>query len=224
MQAGHPVTLKDDLLDAFPVLRAVPSDVLEDVLASAAVRDVPAGTVMFEPGSPCRGFPLVLSGTVRVVKHAPNGREVMLYTVHPGEACLMSAGCMLGDANFQATGVTGSHVRLVALPPGAFNRLVSNSVAFRTYVFALFSERLAGLMELIEAVMFQKLDQRLAGLLLRRTSPIRATHQTLADELGSVREIVSRLLRNFEDHGWVALGRERIDVLDPQALGRLAGG
>lgn len=223
MQASHPADLKGELLNAFPVLRELPPDLLEDALAGAAVRDVPTGTVMFEPGSPCRGFPLLLSGTVRVVKSAPNGREVMLYTVHPGEACLLSAGCMLGDARFQATGVTASHVRLVALPPGVFNRLVSSSIAFRTYVFALFSERLAGLMELIEAVMFQRLDQRLAGLLLRRTSPIRATHQAIADELGSVREIVSRLLRNFEDHGWVALGRERIDVLDADALRKVAG-
>jgi CRP/FNR family transcriptional regulator len=223
VQAGNPQTLKDELLHQFPVLRDIDGALLDEVLAATTLRDVPSGTVMFEPGSPCRGFPLVLSGSVRVVKTAPNGREVMLYTVHPGEACLLSAGCMLGDASFQAMGIAVSHVRLVLLPPGGFNRLVAASPAFRTYVFALFSERLAGLMELIEAVMFQKLDQRLAALLLRRTAPIRATHQALADEIGSVREIVSRLLRNFEDHGWVALGRERIDVLDPQALKALAG-
>jgi CRP/FNR family transcriptional regulator len=73
-------------------------------------------------------------------------------------------------------------------------------------------------MELVEAVAFQRLDQRLAALLLRKGSPIRATHQAIADELGSVREIVSRLLRSFEDRGWVALGRERIEITDPEAL------
>jgi CRP/FNR family transcriptional regulator len=77
-------------------------------------------------------------------------------------------------------------------------------------------------MELVEAVAFQRLDQRLAALLLGKGSPIRATHQSLADELGSVREIVSRLLRSFEDRGWVALGRERIEITDVAALKAVA--
>jgi CRP/FNR family transcriptional regulator len=93
---------------------------------------------------------------------------------------------------------------------------------FRDYIFCLFAERLTDLMELVSAVAFQKLDQRLAALLLSRPSPLHLTHQVVADELGSAREMVSRLLKGFADQGWVKLGREQIEVIDRNALERLA--
>ena len=94
----------------------------------------------------------------------------------------------------------------------------------RRYVMGLMAERLADLMALVEAVAFQRLDQRLAALLCARGPLLHATHQQLADELGTVREIVSRLLRRFERDGWVVLGRERIDVADAGALQLLCAG
>jgi CRP/FNR family transcriptional regulator len=116
---------------------------------------------------------------------------------------------------------------LLVLPPPEFNALVAEDETFRRHVFALFGDRLAALMQVVEAVAYQKLDQRLAALLVRRDADggeIHATHQALADELGSVREIVSRLLRSFEDRGWVDLGRERIRLVDRAALAQLAQG
>ena len=220
--AANTQSLKPELLERFPALRGVPEALLDEALATALVREVPAGTALFEPGNPCRGFPLVLAGTVRVVKSAPNGREVLLYTVQPGESCLLSSSCLLGGTDYDAMGIAKSAVRLVILPAAAFNKLLAESKAFRDYVFALFGERLSALMELVEAVAFQRLDQRLAALLLGKGSPIRATHQSLADEIGSVREIVSRLLRSFEDRGWVSLERERITLRDPKSLAALA--
>jgi CRP/FNR family transcriptional regulator len=210
--------LTQEVLRLFPALAAVPAPLLGEALATAQLREVPDRVALFEPGSPCRGFPLVLAGTVRVTKVAPNGREVLLYTVAPGDSCLLSSGCLLGGLDYQAFGIAKGTVRLLVLPPTTFNRLIAESKPFRDYVFALFSERLAGLMELVEAVTFQRLDRRLAALLLAKGNPVRMTQQNLADELGSVREIVGRLLRSFEEHGWVALGRERIDILDEPAL------
>lgn len=218
----NPQQLKTEVLALFPAFKDVPEPLLDEALAAVSVREVPAGASLFEPASPCRGFPMVLAGTVRVVKSAPSGREVLLYTVHPGESCLLSSSCLLGGTDYNAMGIATSAVRVAILPAPVFNRLVAESKPFRDYVFALFSERLSGLMELVEAVAFQRLDQRLAALLLRKGNPIRATHQALADELGSVREMVSRLLRSFEDRGWVALGRERIEVLDAAALRAVA--
>ena len=106
----------------------------------------------------------------------------------------------------------------MALPAPAFKKLIALHEPFRDYVFSLFSERLTDLMQLVSAVAFQKLDQRLAALLIAKSSPIHSTHQALADELGSVREIVSRLLKNFAEQGWVRLGREQIEVINPLAL------
>ena len=212
----------EEVLRRFPALAAVPTPALEQALATAQLRTVPDGTALFEPGSPCRGFPLVLSGTVRVTKVSPEGREVLLYTVKPGESCLLSSGCLLGGLDYQAYGIAKGDVRLLVLPPATFNRLVSESKPFRDYVFSLFSERLAALMELVEAVTFQRLDRRLAALLLAHGNPVRMTQQSLADEIGSVREIIGRLLRSFEEHGWVSLGRERIEILDEPALRAIA--
>ena len=111
---------------------------------------------------------------------------------------------------------------MVLLPAPSFHALLGKHEAFRDYVFHLFSDRLTDLMQLVSAVAFQKLDQRLAALLIAKPSPLHTTHQALADELGSAREIVSRLLKGFADQGWVKLAREQIEVTDKEGLKRFA--
>jgi len=211
----------------FPELAGATRATLEHLAETGIHRKVPAGTVMFSEHSPCAGFPLVLSGSVRVLQRYPNGRELQLYRVKPGESCLLSGSCLLGHTEYSATGIAETDVELLVVPPAEFNALVATDDTFRAHVFGLFSDRLAGLMQVVEAIAYQKLDQRLAALLVNRdaeSGEIRTTHQALADELGSVREIVSRLLRSFEDRGWVDLGRERIRVVDRAALAGLAAG
>ncbi len=109
------------------------------------------------------------------------------------------------------------------LSPAGFDRWIAHE-PFRRFVFSVFADRLADLMALAEAVAFQRLDQRLAGALLGHGHAMQVTHQTLADELGTVREIVTRLLKRFERAGWVRLGRERIELVDAAALRQLASG
>jgi CRP/FNR family transcriptional regulator len=209
----------------FPTLADADPATLERIAASAILRKAPAGTVMFSERSPCTGFPLVLSGSIRVLQRYPNGRELQLYRVKPGESCLLSGSCLLGHTDYDATGIAETEVELLVVPPAEFNALVASDETFRRHVFALFSERLASVLQIVEAIAYQKLDQRLAGILVAKAAPeISATHQALADELGSVREIVSRLLRSFEDRGWVDLGRERIRIRDRDALAALARG
>ena len=218
--------LAAQLAAAFPTLANAPAATLERIARVSLHRRVPAGTVMFSEHSPCGGFPLVLSGSIRVLQRYPNGRELQLYRVKPGESCLMSGTCLLGDAEYDAAGIAETEVELLIVPAPEFHALVDEDSTFRRHVFALFSERLSALMQVVEAIASQKLDQRLAALLVNRSpdGEINATHQALADELGSVREIVSRLLRNFEDRGWVDLGRERIRIVDRAALESLARG
>jgi CRP/FNR family transcriptional regulator len=211
----------------FPALAGASRATLEHIAETGIPRRVPAGTVMFSPHAPCAGFPLVLAGSVRVLQRYPNGRELQLYRVKPGESCLLSGSCLLAQTDYSASGIAESEVELLVIPPAEFDALVATDEVFRRHVFALFSDRLAGLMQVVEAIAYQKLDQRLAALLVNRdaeSGEIHATHQALADELGSVREIVTRLLRGFEDRGWVDLGRERIRVIDRQALAGLASG
>lgn len=210
------------LLQHYPMLRELPAAQLEDLLSGIASMRVPAGTVVFDENQPCQGFPLLLSGSIRVIKAAANGRELQLYRVGPGESCILTSSCLLGHAAYHARGIAETDTEMIALSPAMFKKLLATHETFRDYIFGLFSERLTDLMQLVSAVAFQKLDQRLAALLVAKSSPIHATHQSLADELGSVREIVSRLLKNFSEQGWVKLGREQIEVTNAAALKKLS--
>lgn len=184
---------------------------------------VPAGAVLFEESAPCRGFPLVLAGDVRVARGAPGGRSLELYRVGPGEICVVSASSLFGRTVMPAHGVASAPTELVLLSPATFEAWTGYE-SFRRHVFGLFAERLADVIGLAEAVAFQRLDQRLAAALLGRGTVVEATHQVLADELGTVREIVTRLLRRFEKEGLVSLSRGKVDILDAAALRRVASG
>lgn len=136
---------------------------------------------------------------------------------------MASTSCLFGHALLVAHGHTVQPTELVLLAPEGFEQWTA-AAPFRRYVFGLFADRLAELMALAEAVAFQRLDQRLAAALLGHGTVVAGTHQALADELGTVREIVTRLLRRFERAGWLRTGRERIEILDAAALRALAAG
>ncbi len=210
--------IKERLLQHYPMLRELPAAELESILMAASVMQLPAGAVVFDENQPCQGFPLLLSGNIRVIKAAPNGRELQLYRVVPGESCILTSSCLLGHTRYQARGIAEPPLEMVLLPAAVFHNLLGKHEVFRSYVFHLFSDRLTDLMQLVTAVAFQKLDQRLAALLTSKPSPIHATHQALADELGSAREMVSRLLKNFAEQGWIRLGREQIEIVNAPAL------
>jgi len=210
--------------ERFPALSGLPPALAARVASEAQLLRVPAGAVIFDANQPCRGFPLLLEGAVRVSMSAPSGREILLYRVEPGQGCILSGGCLLGHSDYGARGVAESDVTLANLPPALFNELLLAHEPFRRFVFGMYGERLAEVMTLVEEVAFRRLDERLAQLLIHRGPVIVATHQKLAEELGSVREIVSRLLRSFEQRGWVRLERERVTVTDPKGLAGLARG
>ena len=217
------VRLREQLLGQYPALRDLPDDEVGRVLAEGSLREVPAGTVMFDEAQPCLGFPFVLQGEIGVSKLSENGREIQLYTVDAGESCILTSSCLLGSVDYDAHGVALADTSVFILPRPTFERLLRSSDAFRHYVFGLFAERISDLMQTVEEVAFKRLDQRLAALLLRRGPRVLATHQQLADELGSVREIISRIVRNFATQGLVKTGREQITVLDAEGLRRVAG-
>lgn len=183
---------------------------------------VAPGTVLFDENASCQGFPLVMEGEVKVSRHSADGRSLELYRVVPGELCLASSASLFRRQPLMAQGVATKATTLLLIPPVVFAQWLETP-AFRDQVLGLFAERMADLTGLIDAVAFQKLDQRLAAALLGRGQDLALTHQELADELGTVREIVSRLLRRFEREGWVELARERIHINNSAALRLLSG-
>lgn len=215
-------TPAQDAFALYPALAVLPAAQRSRVEAESLAMDLPAGARVFAAGDAPRGFPLVLDGSVRVAKVGAQGRELALYRVGPGQGCILTSSCLLGASPYTAEGVVERPTRLLVLPPSLFSALLAHE-PFRAFVFRLFSERLADLTELVEAVAFRRLDARLAERLLGRGAKLRITHQGLADELGTVREMVSRVLKSFEDQGLVALGREQIEIVDPAGLRRIAG-
>jgi CRP/FNR family transcriptional regulator len=217
------MSVDPDRLDAlYPVLKALPGPARQRIASAAVLATLPAGSVVFDERQPCAGFPLVLDGAIRVAKLSAGGRELPLYRVTPGETCIITSSCLLGNVPYNARGVAESETTLALLPQGMFVELLALE-PFRSFIFNLFAERMADLMQLVEEVAFRKLDQRLAALLLGKGRLVHATHQQLADELGSVREMVSRLLKGFAGQGFVALGREQIEILDAAGLRHVAG-
>ena len=161
-----------------------------------------------------------MSGSIRVIKSTKNGREIPLYRVFPGESCLITTACLFGRMSYSARGITEGETQLLILPGPWFDELASFT-SFRAFLFQLLADRMADIMQLVEEVSFQRLDQRLANILLGKGIHLQMTHQQLADELGSVREIVSRILETFSARKWVRLGRGKIEILDSAALREL---
>jgi len=200
----------------YPALAGV-KPALSDLGASGQPISVAAGTALFGERQPCRGFPLVLEGEVRVSRSSADGRALELYRVGPGELCLVSSACLFRAEPLMANGVTTRPTRLILIPPAIFQAWLE-AADFRNLVLGLFAERMADLTTLVDAIAFHRLDQRLATALLGHGPELAVTHQALAQDLGTVREIVTRLLRRFEREGWVELSRERIRILDSAAL------
>ena len=221
---SRPAAEIERIAERLPALDGVAPALAARLASEAQILRVPSGAVIFDANQPCRGFPLLLDGAVRVTMSAPSGREILLYRVEPGQGCILSGGCLLGHSDYAARGVAEGDVTLGNLPPALFNELLLAHEPFRRFVFGMYGERLAEVMQLVEEVAFRRLDERLAQLLIHRGPVIEATHQKLAEELGSVREMVSRLLRSFESRGWVRLERERVTVTDPKGLAGLARG
>lgn len=207
----------DALLTQYPVLAHLPRSRLSSDLARLADVTVPARTVLFRENDPCMGFPFVLAGQVRVARGTPDGRELELYRLGAGEVCVISTGCLFGSSPMAAHAMSVTEARLVMVDRATLLDW-TDVREIRLFMLGVMADRMADLMGLVEAVAFQRLDQRLARALLGRGRVIHATHQELADELGTAREMVSRLLKRFESQGVLQLGRERIQLLDATQL------
>ena len=212
-------------IDAFPALKDLPEKERRLLVERGSVVGIPAGTTVFAPGVAAENFLLVIEGTVRVQQVSAGGREIVLYRVSGGETCIMTTSCLMAEESYTAEGVTETDVRAVAIPKTVFEELLVLSPGFRRIVFSAYANRISDVMHVVEDVAFERLDKRLAQRLLDRADSedtIRATQQELAAELGTAREVASRLLKEFERRGWVALTRGQVALKDHDALQRVA--
>jgi len=211
------------LSNAFPDLNGLSADIRKELEAIQPMK-VPAGTVLFRDGDMCQGYVFVLNGSVRVQKMDPEGREIVLYRVENGQTCMLTTSCLLGGRAYPAEGVAEEETELALLAPNRLDALLADA-AFRRFVLSMISQRVADLMALIEDVAFGRMDVRLARRLLELdngSGKLHLTHQQLATELGTAREVISRILKDFERRGLVELGRGTLLLPDPEELGAIA--
>lgn len=195
------------------------------VLDDARLITMPADQPMFHAGSPCENYVLLLEGSVRVQVIGESGREAVLYRVLPGQSCVLTTCCILAGDDYPAEGFTESPVRALIVTKPAFDGALESAPAFRRFVFANLGGRIADVIARMEEVAFRPVERRLAAFLLSRADDagtIQATHQEIAVELGTAREVVSRHLKRMESSGLVELGRSTVEVRGFAELRRLA--
>ncbi len=197
------------------------AELREQIESRASLVQAPDGACLFSPGDNSEHFLIALSGSVRVEQTSATGRTIVLYRVEPGDTCVMTTSCLFSGAPYSAYGYAEGAVTALSLGANAFHSLLAQSAEFRTVVFEVFSQRVAELSEVIDELLLHRVDQKLALWLAnrgKRDPQIRATHQAIAAELGTAREVVSRILKDFDRRGWVDLHRGLVDIRDIAAL------
>jgi CRP/FNR family transcriptional regulator, anaerobic regulatory protein len=212
---------RDKIISCYPVLQELPPELQRKFDGTVKLVQAPAGRRLFDEGSPCSIYPLLVDGVIRATKSSPDGHEILLYRLNPGESCVITCVALLGESPYPAIGTAETDLSLYAVPRSLFLEMILKSPPFRLFVFQFLSQRMAHLMALIDDVAFRRVDQRLASRLLRHPEPLTVTHQMLADELGTTREVVSRTLESFQESGMLRLGRKRIEILNRSALDRV---
>lgn len=213
-------------IDRFPGLTRLSPDLRHSLLKASAVVSLPAGSRIYGPGQAPANFLLLLEGTVRVQQVSEGGRELVLFRVVAGESCALTTACLMGYEDYPAEAVAETDIRAVAIPRETFDDMIARSAEFRRFVFTAFSTRVTNLFRIIEEVAFSRMDIRLAHKLVELSHggvSVPVTQQQLATELGTAREVVSRILSEFHRRRWIEPSRGNIAIRDRAGLERLAG-
>ena len=175
----------------------------------------PANSTVFYQGSSCENYLLVTKGTIKVFTRAVNGREIVLYRVNKGQSCTLTTTCLLANNDYPAEGITETNIEALMIPLNEFNLGLAQSPSFRAFVFNTYGKRLSDMISLVGEVSFNRIDIRLAKQLLNHATKqnnLTITHQALAYELGTAREVISRQLKSFEKKGLLSLSRGKIQL------------
>jgi CRP/FNR family transcriptional regulator len=206
---------------ALPILRRGDPELVREFKHSAFFTRIPAGRDVFVDGDRVDAIALLISGVVRVFKIGETGREITLYRFGLGESCILTANAILSQQTFPAIATVEQDAEAIMVPADSFRDWVRRYDLWRGFVFDLLSHRLASVMAIVDEVAFRRMDVRVAAFLIesaRSRNPVRVTHQQIAAELGSSREVISRILEDFASQGWIRPGRGSIELLDPQSL------
>lgn len=209
------------LAQSMPFLQNADPGFVKEFQRSAFLTHIPAGRDVFLEGDPIEAIALLISGEVRVYKIGETGREITLYRFGNGSSCVLTANAILSRNTFPAIATVEQDAEAVMIPAEVFRSWVKKYDLWRDFVFDLLSQRLSTVMAVVDEVVFQRMDRRVAKFLIKKgqeSNPVRITHQEIAAELGSSREVVSRLLEDFISEGSIQSGRGVIEILDFELL------
>ncbi len=209
------------IAQVLPLLQHADPRLSHEFMQTASFTRIPAGRDVFVEGDRIDAIALMISGVVRVYKIGETGREITLYRFGLGESCILTANAILSQQSFPAIATVEKEADAVMIPADTFRDWVHRYDLWRSFVFDLLSQRLSSVMAIVDEVAFRRMDKRVAALLVERSqihNPIHITHQEIAAELGSSREVISRLLEDFTSQGLIRLARGTIEVLDSESL------
>lgn len=209
--------------DYFPIWDQLSQDQRERLLSSLMHRSVPKGTMLHNGNMDCTGLLLVQSGQLRAYILSDEGREITIYRLFDRDMCLFSASCMMRSIQFEVTIEAEKETELWVIPPEVYQQLMEESAPVANYTNELMASRFSEVMWLMEQVMWKSLDKRVAAFLLEEaaiegTDALKITHETIANHLGTHREVVTRMLRYFQNEGMVKLSRGMVTILDQDKL------
>jgi len=204
-----------------PILEHADPGLLREFQQKAFYARIPQGHDVFVEGDRADAIALLISGVVRVYKIGETGREITLYRFGNGESCILTANAILSQENFPAIATVEKEAEAVMVPAEVFRDWVRRYDLWREFVFDLLSQRLSSVMEVVEEVAFHRMDDRVAAFLserLAQSDVLQITHQEIAAELGSSREVISRILEDFSALGMINVARGTITLLDRESL------
>lgn len=201
----------------------------QKLLSQCHYKQVKAGTVLLRPGDNCQFYALVQAGSIKLSITSETGREIVLYRVRSNDACILSTACLFNQEPFPALAVAEMDSQILMVPLPLFEQLLDQSPRFRQQVFQQFTQRLSQVMQVIDQLVFSGIEQRLATFLLTETEasparPLVLTHEAIASEIGSVREVISRVLRRWQQAGIVELARGQITITERVSLEQIRAG
>jgi len=183
-----------------------------------SVREFERGAVLLEENAYIRSLPLVISGSIRVMRTDEEGREILLYYIQAGESCIMSFLGGLHHDRSRIRAIVDENAEVLIVPAEHISSLVREQPEWLDYIFRLYQKRFEELLDAVNAVAFKRMDQRLADFLHRRSEVVKSnvleiTHEQIAQELGTARVVVSRLLKEMEHENLLKLGRGKIELV-----------
>jgi CRP/FNR family transcriptional regulator, anaerobic regulatory protein len=204
--------------DITPAEFSISSTLLEKLKKEGTIKIFPADTVLIDENDYIKFVPIVLKGSLKVFKLDEDGREMLLYYIKPGESCVMSFLGATCNGTSKIKAVVEEEAEVLILPVHKATELIRENPQWTQFIFELYNRRFEELLSVVNAIAFQKVDVRLYELLktkvrMLKTDELNMTHQQIADELGTAREVVSRLLKQLERDKKISLGRNKIKIL-----------